>query len=237
MRTPRWLISTDHKVIGLQYLVLSLLFLIIGGVLSILIRWELKDPQATFSPELYNRLFTMHGTIMIFFAAIPMLTGAFGNYVVPLQVGARDMAFPRLNALSFWIFFFAGVLNLSQFFLPKGAFAASWLAYPPLSASEAFSGTGAARAVWSASLILMGFSSILGAINVLVTVITMRTPGMGWGRVPVFTWALFLTSIIVILVIPFLSGALYLLTLDQLFGLGFFLPRQGGSALLWQHLF
>ncbi len=231
------IVSTDHKVIGLQYLGLSLVFLVIGGVLSMLIRWELKDPQATFPPDFYNRLFTMHGTIMIFFAAIPLLTGAFGNYVVPLQIGARDMAFPRLNALSFWVFLAAGVLNLTQFFLPGGAFAATWLAYPPLSVGGGFSVMGVGKAVWSVSIILMGFSSILGALNVLVTVITMRAPGLGWSRLPLFTWALFLTSILVIMVIPFLSGALYLLTLDQLFSLGFFLPRQGGSALLWQHLF
>ena len=233
----RYLVSTDHKVIGLQYLVVSLVFLAIGAWLSFLIRWELADPQATLDPDFYNKVFTMHGTIMIFFAAIPLLTGALGNYVVPLQIGAQDMAFPRLNALSVWIFAASGAFAMTQFFVPGGASCATWLGYPPLSASTAFSGVGIGKTIWATSIILLGFSSILSALNVLVTVVTMRAPGMGWWRLPIFTWALFLTSIIVILVIPFLSGALFLLSLDQLFSFGFFLPRAKGSPLLWEHLF
>ncbi len=233
----RYVVSTDHKVIGLQYLGIALVFLVIGGVLSLLIRWELKDPEATFDPDFYNRCFTMHGTIMIFFSAIPLLTGAFGNYLVPLQIGARDMAFPRVNALSVWIFLAAGLLMLSQFFVPGGAFGATWLAYPPLSILDAAAPARAGKAIWSASLVLMGFSSILGGLNVLVTVVTMRAPGVGWWKIPVFTWSLFLASVLVIGVVPFLSGALILLFLDQTAGFGFFLPRQGGSPLLWEHLF
>ena len=249
----KYIFSTDHKVIGCQFLVMSLTFLLIGGLLAMLIRWQLgwpgtaipggailgeaKAPGGIILPEFYNSLVTMHGTIMIFFAIMPLLVGVFGNWLIPLHIGAADMAFPRLNMASFWTAVPAGLIMMTSFFVTGGAAAAGWTAYAPLSASPELSGVYMGQKLWCVSLIVLGFSSLMGAVNYITTIVNMRAPGMKWMRLPLPIWALFITAILVLLAIPVLTGALILLLFDQTIGTTFFLPKDGGQPLMWQHLF
>jgi cytochrome c oxidase subunit 1 len=201
--------STDHKVIGIQYLVTTFIFYLIGGVLATAVRTELATPEVDFvSREVYNSLFTVHATVMIFLWIVPAGTGGFGNYLVPLLIGARDMAFPKLNALAFWIIPPAGILLLLSFFV--GAPGSGWTSYPPLS---------------------------LAAVNFLVTIWKMRVPGMGWNQMPLFVWAMLATSALALLATPVLAGALILLSFDLLIGTAFFNPTGGGDPIVYQHLF
>ncbi|UGS37646.1 cytochrome c oxidase subunit I [Capillimicrobium parvum] len=228
-----WLTTTDHKKIGILYLVTTFVFFILGGVEALMIRLQLGTAQNTLlTPETYNQLFTMHGTTMIFLFVVPIMAG-FGNYFVPLMIGARDMAFPRLNALSFWLLLSGGlVFYASIFFTPPEA---GWTSYTPLSL-EAFSPSGGQDA-WIFLVHLTGLSSLVGAVNFYVTIANMRAPGMGWGRLPLFVWTILVYAILLILALPVIAGAVTLLLTDRHFGTGFFDPTQGGSPLLWQHLF
>jgi cytochrome c oxidase subunit 1 len=224
--------SVDHKIIGVQYGIVALLFFLIGGALAMGIRLELWTPtlDVMVSGAAYNSLFTMHGTIMIFLFIIPMW-GAFGNYVVPLQLGAKDMAFPWLNAFAFWLIPPAGIVMLLGYFVSPAE--AGWTAYPPL--STLFSGDG--QTLWALSIHLLGISSILGSINFIVTIMNMRPPQMSIWRMPLLCWAVLATSIIAVMATPFLAGALTLLLLDRMAGTTFFDPTGGGDVLLWQNIF
>ena len=226
----RW--SVDHKIIGVQYGVVSLLFFIVGGALAMGIRLELWTPELDFmaSGSAYNSLFTMHGTIMIFLFIIPMWA-AYGNYVVPLQLGAKDMAFPWLNAFAFWLIPPAGVVMLLGYFVNPAE--AGWTSYPPL--STLFSGDG--QTLWALGAHLLGISSILGSINFIVTILNMRPPEMTIWRMPLLCWAVLATSIIAVMATPFLAGALTLLLLDRMAGTTFFDAAGGGDVLLWQNIF
>jgi cytochrome c oxidase subunit I len=228
-----WLTTTDHKRIGIMYLVLTVLFLLLGGVEALLIRSQLAVPDNTLiGPETYNGLVTMHGSTMIFLVLVPVWAG-FGNYFVPLMVGARDMAFPRLNALSFWLLFFAGTaFYTSLFFEPPQA---GWTSYAPLS-DDAYSPGGGVDA-WIFMVHLTSLSSLLGAINFVATIHNMRAPGMSWGRLPLFIWTILVYSYLLILAIPSLTAAVTMLLTDRHFGTAFFDPAGGGDPLLWQHLF
>ncbi|OFX34309.1 MAG: cytochrome c oxidase subunit I, partial [Armatimonadetes bacterium RBG_16_67_12] len=252
----KYVFSTDHKVIGIQFLFMSLFFLLLGGTLAIAMRWQLAWPSNPnvplpggallpetmvadniMLPEFYNSLVTMHGTIMVFFAIMPLLVGVWANYLIPLQIGAPDMAFPRLNMMSFWLAVPAGILMVASFFVVGGAAAAGWTGYPPLSANPEFSGVEVGQQLWTISLIMIGFASLLGSVNYITTIINMRAPGMTWFRMPLSTWALFITSILILLAVPVLAGALILLFFDQALGTAFYEPGPGGQPLLWQHLF
>jgi cytochrome c oxidase subunit 1 len=222
--------NTDHKVIGIQYIVMAFIFFAIGGTLAQLIRTELAASGTQFvGGSQYNQLFTIHGTIMIFLWIIPMLVGL-GNYAVPLMIGANDMAFPKLNALSFWLLPPGALLLMAGFFV--GGAESGWTAYPPLSAQ-----TPVGQTLWALSLQFVGFSSIFGAINFLVTIFNMRTTGMTLTRMPLMAWAMVATSIIILLGTPVLSGALAMLTLQRILGTNFFAPAAGGDPLMWQNLF
>ena len=226
----RW--SVDHKIIGVQYGVAALLFFIVGGAMAMGIRLELWTPELDFmvSGSAYNSLFTMHGTIMIFLFIIPMWA-AYGNYVVPLQLGAKDMAFPWLNAFAFWLIPPAGVVMLLGYFVNPAE--AGWTSYPPL--STLFSGDG--QTLWALGAHLLGISSILGSINFIVTILNMRPPEMTIWRMPLLCWAVLATSIIAVMATPFLAGALTLLLLDRMAGTTFFDAAGGGDVLLWQNIF
>lgn len=228
----RW--SIDHKIIGVQYMTMALIFFIFGGTLAMLIRWELLTPNLDLmsTGQGYNSLFTIHGTMMIFFWIIPMFAG-FGNYLVPLMLGAKDMAFPWLNALAFWMLPPSGMLLILGYFV--GPAEAGWTSYPPLSSLAQFSSDG--QTLWILALHIAGISSILGAINFIVTIKNMRPPTMGWFQMPLFVWAILATSIIVVLATPFLAGALTLLLLDRVAGTTFFDASNGGDVLLWQNVF
>jgi cytochrome c oxidase subunit 1 len=249
----KYVFSTDHKVIGSQFLIMSIFFLFVGGALAMMMRWQLGFPgqplpgggilpetmaaQGIILPEFYNSLITMHGTIMIFFAIMPLLVGTFGNWLIPLQVGASDMAFPRLNMMSFWTAVPAGLIMMASFFVTAGASAAGWTGYAPLSAVPEYSGVYWGQKLWCISLIILGFSSLMGAVNYITTIVNMRAPGLSWMRLPLTVWALFITSILVLLAMPVLAGALIMLLFDQLIGTSFFIPETGGQPLMWQHLF
>jgi cytochrome c oxidase subunit 1 len=228
-----WLTTTDHKRIGIMYLVLTVLFLLLGGVEALLIRSQLAVPDNTLvNPETYNGLVSMHGSTMIFLVLVPVWAG-FGNYIVPLMIGARDMAFPRLNALSFWLLFFAGTaFYTSLFFEPPQA---GWTSYAPLS-DDAYSPGGGVDA-WIFMVHLTSLSSLLGSINFVATIHNMRAPGMSWGRLPLFIWTILVYSYLLILAIPSLTAAATMLLTDRHFGTAFFDPAGGGDPLLWQHLF
>jgi cytochrome c oxidase subunit 1 len=249
----KYIFSTDHKIIGVQFLLMSLVFLGIGGLLAMMMRWQIGFPGkpmplggtlpetmasgGVLLPEFFISLVTMHGTIMVFFAIMPLLVGVFGNFLIPLKIGAPDMAFPRINMASFWIAVPAGLLMLAGFFVEGGHAGAGWTAYAPLSARPDLSGVSLGQELWCLSLIILGLASILGATNYITTVINMRAPGMTWFRLPLSIWALFITSILVILAIPILSGAAIMLLFDQTIGTNFFNPAEGGQPLLWQHMF
>ena len=234
-RVTSWLTTTDHKRIGILYIVTSLVFFAIAGLLALLIRLQLASPDQDFiTGDKYNELFTVHGTAMVFLVVVPILAG-FGNYLVPLMIGARDMAFPKLNALSYWFFLLGGLVLYASFFAKGGASSAGWTAYPPLSENEYSPGNGVD--LWILSLHLLSLSSLAGAINFVVTILNMRTRGMTFMRMPLFIWAIFTYAVLLILILPMLSGGLTLLLLDRQLGTHFFVPDEGGSALLWQHVF
>ena len=194
-------------------------------------------PGGVMGPELYNAFFTMHATIMIFFVVMPILIGAFGNFLIPLMIGTRDMAFPTLNMLSFWVAVLSAIIMLAGFFVPGGHAAAGWTGYPPLSASPVYSGVDWGQNLWCISLIVLGISSLMGSINYITTIINMRAPGMTFFRLPLTIWALFIVAILLLLALPVLTVALTLLLFDRMAGTSFFSPAGGGEPLLWQHLF
>ncbi|MBO6573886.1 MAG: cbb3-type cytochrome c oxidase subunit I [Rhodothermales bacterium] len=257
----KYIFSTDHKVIGIQYGLTSLLFLFIGFSLMMLMRWQLAYPgealpiigqlfsdatmpDGVMQPEFYNQLGAMHGTIMVFLGIVPLAVGAFGNYVVPLQIGAPDMAFPKLNMASYWVFFVGGIVMLASFWVPAGAAKAGWTSYPPLADIETMGQT-----MWLIGMIFLITSSLLGAVNFITTIIQLRAPGMTLWRMPFFVWAQLVTSFLLLLAFPPLEAAGVLQLFDRLAGTSFFLPSGlvvsgevldvagGGSPLLWQHLF
>jgi len=224
--------STDHKVIGIQYLVTTFVFYLIGGALASAVRTELATPDSDFvSRELYNSLFTIHATVMIFLWIVPASTGGFGNYLIPLMVGAKDMAFPKLNAVAFWMIPPGGILLLSSFFV--GAAGSGWTSYPPLSLINGKAG----EFIWILSVLLLGTSSILGAVNFLVTILKMRLPGMTLHQMPLFCWAMLATSALILVSTPVLAGALILLSFDLIAGTAFFNPTGGGDPIVYQHMF
>ncbi|WP_088241822.1 cytochrome c oxidase subunit I [Calothrix rhizosoleniae] len=224
--------NTDHKVIAVQYLVTTFIFYCIGGVLADLVRTELRTPSSDFvSPELYNGLFTLHATIMIFLWIVPAGAGL-ANFLLPLMIGAKDMAFPRLNALAFWIIPPAGILLISSLIVGDAP-DAGWTSYPPLSLVTGKVG----EAIWIMSVLLLGTSSILGAINFLVTIFKMRTPGMTFNKMPLFCWAMLSTSALALISTPVLAGALILLSFDLIAGTAFFNPTGGGDPVVYQHMF
>jgi cytochrome c oxidase subunit 1 len=228
-----WVLTTDHKKLGIMYLVTTFVFFLLGGVEALLIRLQLGAPDNTLlTPETYNQLFTMHGTTMVFLFVVPIMAG-FGNYFIPLMIGARDMAFPKLNALSYWLLLAGGIVfYASVFFTPPEA---GWTMYTPLS-SEAFSENGGVDA-WIFLIHLTGISSLVGAINFYATIANMRAPGMGWGRLPLFGWTILVYAILLILALPPVAGGVTMLLTDRHFGTHFYDPANGGDPVLWQHLF
>ncbi|HTC59731.1 MAG TPA: cytochrome c oxidase subunit I [Solirubrobacteraceae bacterium] len=228
-----WITTTDHKRIGIMYMVTTFAFFILGGVEALLIRLQLGVPNNTLvSPQIYNQLFTMHGTTMIFLFVVPMMAGL-ANYFVPLMVGARDMAYPRLNALSYWLLLAGGIVFYASIFWNPPE--AGWTSYVPLSSITYSPGGG--QDAWIYLVHLTGLSSILGAMNFYVTIANMRARGMSWGRLPLFIWAILTYSILIIFAMPVIAGAVTMLLTDRHFGTHFFDPANGGSALLWQNLF
>ncbi len=230
----RWITTTDHKFIGQLYLATSFIFFLVGGVMALVMRAELARPGLQFlSTTQYNQLFTMHGTVMLLMFATPLFVG-FTNVIMPLQIGAPDVAFPRLNMFSYWLFLFGSLIVLGGFLTPGGAAAFGWFAYAPLSDST-FS-PGAGPDMWFVGLALSGFGTILGAVNFVTTIFTMRAPGMTMFRMPIFVWNTMLTSVLVLMVFPVLAAALLGMEADRLLGAHLFDPANGG-AILWQHLF
>ncbi|MAU83485.1 cytochrome c oxidase subunit I [Gordonia sp. NPDC062954] len=228
------LTTTDHKLIGQMYLVACLAFFFLGGLMALLMRGELAQPGMQFlSTEQYNQMFTMHGTVMLLLYATPIVIG-FANVVLPLQIGAPDVAFPRLNALSFWLFVFGGTVVLAGFFTAGGAADFGWTAYTPL--SDAIHSPGVGGNLWAMGLAVSGLGTILGAVNMITTVVCLRAPGMTMFRMPIFTWNILVTSILILLAFPLLTAALMGLMADRVFGAHVFDPANGG-AILWQHLF
>jgi len=277
----KYIFSTDHKMIAKQYLLLGLTMFALGGLLAMLVRWQLGFPDeplpiiglsdqymesgevdgvidemwdgwfedetenwftsnipgGVIGPEFYNSLFTMHATIMIFFAVMPILVGTFGNFLIPLMIGTKDMAFPFLNMLSFWVAFIGAIVMLWGFFVPGGHAAAGWTGYAPLSSSEAYSGVDMGQNLWIISLLIMGISSMMGAVNYITTIVNMRTKGMTFFRMPLTVWSLFIVAILLLLAIPVLTSALAMLFFDKVYGTSFFNASGGGDPILWQHLF
>ncbi|MFP5387273.1 MAG: cbb3-type cytochrome c oxidase subunit I [Bacteriovoracia bacterium] len=251
----KYVFSFDHKVIGKQFLWFGIFWLFVGGLMSLMIRWTLAYPGVPFPlvgglmfpdsngvipPDTYAMLFTMHGTIMIFFAITPILIGAFGNFCIPLMIGARDMIFPTLNMLSFWFSMASGLLLLFSLCLPLGAAAGGWTSYPTLSTNLGQPGLG--QTLWLLSLFLFGISSTMGAINYITTVITLRAPGMDYFKMPLTIWGLWLTAILNAIFVPVLGAGLLLLTFDRVFGTTFFLAGAAatsgrGDPVLFQHVF
>jgi cytochrome c oxidase subunit 1 len=230
----RLLRTTDAKQIGLMYLVSSFVFFFIGGFLALLMRAELARPGLQiFSTEQYNQLFTMHGTIMLLFFATPILFG-FANYIVPLQIGAPDVSFPRLNSLAYWLYVFGASLATAGFLTPQGAADFGWTGYPTLSTAAHSPGVGAD--MWVLGLAISGLGTILGGVNMITTILTLRAPGMTLFRMPMFTWNILITSLLVIMVFPVLAAALFALAADRKLGAHVYDPATGGP-MLWQHLF
>ncbi len=239
----KYVFSTDHKTIAKQYLAVGLLMSLVGGFTAYLIRIELAWPGKPvagwgfIAPATYLALVTMHGTIMVFFVAMPILLGAFGNFLIPLMVGAKDMAFPRLNMLSVWILFAASLILIASFFVPGGAASAGWTGYPPLSAVPSYTGGYWGVNLWLIALALEFTSFLMGGINFLTTAINLRAPGMTLWRMPLFVWLEVTASAIFLLSVgPLVAGAVMLLA-DRVVGTGFYNPSRGGDPLLWQHLF
>ena len=249
----RYIFSIDHKMIGKQYLWLSLFMAVVGGFLAYLMRWQLAWPETPVPgigwipeptafegivpPEFYSALVTMHGTIMVFFVAMPLLLGAMGNFLIPLMIGADDMAFPRLNMMSFWTICVASLIMIASFFVPGGAAAAGWTGYPPLSADVHYSGVDWGITLWILGLALEFTSFLMGGVNFLTTTVTLRAPGMTMFRLPLMVWMQINAAVLFMLSVgPLIAGAVMLL-LDRTAGTGFFVPQRGGDPLLWQHLF
>jgi len=258
----KYIFSQDHKVIGIQYALTALCFLLFGFCLMLMMRWQLAEPGNKFHPlivklfgeqnlpsgimlpEFYNSLGAMHGTIMVFLAIVPLVVGAFGNYVVPLQIGAPDMAFPKLNMMSYWIYVPGGIIMLASFFAPGGAANSGWTSYPPLSDIAT---TG--QTYWLVGMVFLITSSLLGSVNFIVTILQLRVKGLTLMRMPFFVWAQLVTSFLLLLAFPPLEAAGIFQLMDRVFGTSFFLPSGlvisgevlevagGGSPLLWQHLF
>ena len=231
----RWVTTTDHKVIGNLYFVTSFVWFILGGIMALVIRAELASPglQVVDTPEVYNQLFTMHGTIMLLLFATPLFAG-FANAIMPLQIGAPDVAFPRLNMFAYWLYLFGGLIVGAGFLTPGGAAAFGWFAYAPL--SDAANSPGLGGDLWVFGLALAGFGTIFGAVNFITTILCMRAPGMTMFRMPIFTWNVLITSILVLLAFPALAAALFALGADRRFGAHVFDPANGGP-MLWQHIF
>ena len=229
-----WLTSTDHKVIGYMYLISSVVWFMIGGLMALIIRAQLFAPglEVVATKEQYNQLFTMHGTIMLLMFATPLFAG-FANVLMPLQIGAPDVAFPRLNAFAFWLYTFGSLIAVGGFLTPQGAASFGWFAYAPLSDTTFSPGVGGN--LWVLGLGIGGFGTIMGGVNFITTIITMRAPGMTMWRMSVFTWNTLITSILVILVFPVLAAAFFGLAADRIFGAHIF--NGEGGAILWQHLF
>src|SRR5271170_1340671 len=232
----KWMTSTDHKVIGLSYTVTSVVMLIIGGLFAEIIRAQLASPNGTLvSLAQYNELFTMHGSVMIYLFAGPFAFGGIANLVVPIQIGAPDMAFPRLNALSYWLYLMGSLTMLSGFFTAGGAANFGWVAYAPLSNSLNTPGSGAD--LWIGGLLLTGFSAIFTGVNLVATIFYLRAPGMTMFRMPIFTWNMLVTAILILIAFPVLTSALIMLFCDRHFGTHIFTVQGGGVPVLWQNLF
>ena len=250
----KYVFSTDHKVIAKQFLALGLVGLLVGGLMAMMIRWTLAYPGHPFpligklmfpdsggvlTPDRYLMFVTIHGTVMIFFAITPILIGAFGNFTIPLLIGARDMVFPTLNMLSFWTMFVASSVLTASFFVPGGAAAGGWTSYPPLSSTVGQHGPG--QTLWLVALYFAGSSTIMGAINYITTVIRLRAPGMGWFDMPLTIWGMWLTAVLNALFVPVLTAGAILLLFDRLFGTNFYssasMGKSAGDPILWQHLF
>jgi cytochrome c oxidase subunit 1 len=270
----KYLFSEDHKVIGIQFLISAILFFLVGGLLALGVRMQLGWPTGTIpyvgrwfpeswgermSPDFYNMLFSMHASVMIFLVIIPFLTGAFGNFLIPLMIGAKDMAFPKLNMMSYWFMWPAFLVMLASFFVDGGAAGSGWTAYATLASSTMPSGQGVAspasehsgmgQVLWLVGLLFIGISSMMGSVNYLTTIVNLRAPGMTLFRMPMSIWAMFITAILQAVALPVLTVALILQLLDKTIGTTFFLPPAGlafgnwhsgaggGQPLLWQHLF
>ncbi len=229
-----WVTTVDHKKIGIMYILMGTVFLVIGGSQAMLMRWQLLYARHDFlSPDVFNQLFTMHGTTMVFFVGMPIIIGM-ANFVVPLSIGARDMAFPRLNALGFWITLFGGLLVYFSY-ATGGAPAIGWFAYAPLT-TKTFA-RSAATDFWALGLIVSGIGSIVAGVNFVATIMTMRAPGMTFRKIPFYTWTILWTSVQLLIAIPPLTAALVMVMADRQLGAHFFDPQNGGSAVLWQHMF
>ncbi|MBK0419090.1 cytochrome c oxidase subunit I [Leucobacter sp. CSA1] len=229
-----WLTSTDHKVIGYMYLISSFVWFLIGGLMALIIRAQLFAPglEVIATKEQYNQLFTMHGTIMLLMFATPLFAG-FANVIMPLQIGAPDVAFPRLNAFAFWLYTFGSLIAVGGFLTPQGAASFGWFAYAPL--SEMTFSPGVGGNLWVLGLGVSGFGTIMGGVNFITTIITMRAPGMTMWRMSIFSWNTLITSILVLLVFPVLAAAMFGLAADRIFGAHIY--NGEGGAILWQHLF
>ncbi|MBT88284.1 MAG: cbb3-type cytochrome c oxidase subunit I [Candidatus Marinimicrobia bacterium] len=253
----KYIFSIDHKIIGLQYGITSLVFLFFGFCLMLIMRWQLAYPEQAVPivggllgeggillPEIYNSLGAMHGTVMIFLGVVPLAVGALGNYFVPLQIGAPDMAFPKLNMMSYWSYLVGGIIMIASFFAPGGAANSGWTSYPPLADIATIGQT-----IWLLGMVFLITSSLLGSINFITTIIQLRAPGLFWMRLPFFVWGQFVTAFLLVLAFPPLEAAAVLQLMDRVAGTSFFLPSGlvisgemldvsgGGSPLLWQHLF
>ncbi len=229
-----WVMTVDHKRIGILYLLSAALFFLVGGFEALLMRIQLAQPDSKFlSPDMYNQIFTMHGTTMIFLVVMPLSAG-FGNYLIPLMIGARDMTFPKLNALSYWTFLFGGLFMYSSFMF-GGAPNDGWFSYAPL--TEKFYSPTHGMDFWILGILLLGFATTIGSINFIVTVIQLRAPGLTLTRLPLFVWTMTVTSFLAVFSLPSLTTAVLLLFLDRQLGAHFYNVGQGGTALLWQHLF
>jgi cytochrome c oxidase subunit 1 len=262
----KYVFSTDHKIIGIQFLFSGLLFFILGGLLALAVRWQIAWPWSRvpvlsqamegqwktggqMPPEFYNKLFTMHASVMIFFVIIPLLTGAFGNFLIPLMVGARDMAFPKLNMFSYWFMWPAFVIILLSFTVEGGAAEAGWTSYPLLSVFRwSTPGSMNGQNLWLLAVLFVGISSMMGSINYITTILTMRAPGMKMFRMPMTVWAMLITALLQAFALPVLTAALIMQLFDRTIGTNFFTPVAwsvanqpgpvgGGQTLLWQHLF
>ncbi|MEV6494404.1 cbb3-type cytochrome c oxidase subunit I, partial [Actinoplanes sp. NPDC051633] len=230
----RILRTTDAKQIGIMYMISAFGFFLAGGLMALIMRAELARPgMQILSPEQYNQLFTMHGTIMLLFFATPIVF-AFANFVVPLQIGAPDVAFPRLNSFAYWLYLFGGLIALGGFITPGGPADFGWTAYTPL--SDSLHSPGVGGNMWVVGLAVSGLGTILGGVNMITTILTLRAPGMTMFRMPIMTWNILLTSLLVVLVFPFLAAALFALAADRILGAQVFNVETGGP-LLWQHLF
>jgi cytochrome c oxidase subunit I len=234
-KVSSWLTTVDHKRIGILYIGTALVFFAAGGILALLMRAQLATPNETFlTKDSYNSVMTMHGTTMIFLVIVPILAG-FGNFLVPLMIGAHDMAFPRLNAFSYWTYLLGGIVLYGSFFAAGGTARSGWTAYAPL--SETLYSSGHGQDYWILALHILTISSLAGAINFLVTIHNMRTRGMTWMRMPLFIWAIETYALLLVIVLPALSAGLTMLLLDRKAGTHFFIPSKGGNAVLYQHVF